>query len=62
MENVKIDRAPHKEVCRFAAAAFAILTAGFIVREYKMGHIWVKVYNGEEYINSRRQGSNLEDA
>ncbi len=62
MENVKIDRASHKEVCRFAAAAFAILTAGFIGREYKMGHIWVKVYNGEEYINSRGQGSNLEDA
>lgn len=59
---MKIDRAPHKEVCRFAAAAFAILTAGFIVRGYKMGHIWVKVYNGEEYINSRRQGSNLKDA
>ena len=59
---MKIDRAPHKEVCRFAAAALAILTADFIVREYKMGHIWVKVYNGEEYINSRRQGSNLEDA
>ena len=52
MENVRVYR----------AADGAILMADFIGREYKMGHIWVKVYNGEEYINSRRQGSDLEDA
>ncbi|MEY8433320.1 hypothetical protein AALC75_22975 [Lachnospiraceae bacterium 48-42] len=28
---------PHKEVCRFEAAAFATLTADFIGREYNNG-------------------------
>ncbi len=33
---------PHKEICRFAAAAGAILAADFIGREYKYQSLYLR--------------------
>lgn len=42
---------PHKEICRFAAASSAILTAGFIGREYILLHISVNFLMLDAFAN-----------